>query len=283
MKRLLITGSTGFIGKSVTPILHTQYDIFTPTRDKLNLLDTESVRQYLKEGKFDVIIHLANPTAQNPVDERSKLFELSLRVFMSLLHNNDEFGKMIYIGSGAEYGKHRDISQISENEFGRELPLDPYGLSRYIMNQLAGLYDNIINLRVFGCYGYGDLQHKLIQHVISCISDNEPINLRQNTLFDFIYVKDIAPVLTHFIENTYMYKSYNLCSGEPVIIGDIADIIRREMNSELPITFEKDGYGLEYTGDNHRLRSEISEWKPHSLVEGIKEMLADMKGTNNVE
>jgi hypothetical protein len=44
---------------------------------------------------------------------------------------------MIYIGSGAEYGKHRAIVNAAEDAFGQELPRDAYGLSRYLMSEIA--------------------------------------------------------------------------------------------------------------------------------------------------
>ena len=275
MKRILFTGSTGFIGRNVLPALRGRYDITAPSRSELDLLDAGGVRRYLERGQFDAVLHFATPTALNPADKFDELFERSLRVFTSLLHCGGLYGKMIYLGSGAEYGKHRAIQRAGEDEFGRELPRDPYGLSRYIMSELARRHDGIINLRLFGCYGVGDPPFKLIPHVIGCIRKGGPIELRQNTYFDFLYVRDIVPVLAYFIENRPKYNTYNLCSGEPVLTGDIAGEVRRQMKSETPIVFRQEGLGLEYTGDNSRLRGEIPDWKPRSIGEGIKEIFED--------
>ena len=273
MRSVLLTGSTGFIGMNVEPILRNEYSVAAPARSELDLLDAGSVRRYLERGQFDTVVHLATPTAQNPIDKYEELFERSLKAFMSLLHCCNLYGKMIYLGSGAEYGKHRAITKISENEFGRELPQEPYGMSRYIMNELAACHYNITNLRVFGCYGRGDPPYKLMQHIIGCIRGNEPIELRQNTLFDFLSVHDIAPAIVHFIENQAEHKAYNLCSGEPVMIGWIAEEIKRQLGSTAPVVFKQDGFGLDYTGDNSRLRAEIPGWKPRTINEGIKELL----------
>jgi GDP-L-fucose synthase len=254
-------------------MLSEKYNISMPTRAQLDLLDAASVRQYLKCGKFDAVIHLATPTAQNPIDRYDELFERSLKVFMSLLHCSNLYGKMLYLGSGAEYGKHRAITCITENEFGCELPQDSYGLSRYIMSQLADRYNNVINLRVFGCYGCGDPPYKLIPHVIGCIKKDIPIELRQNTRFDFLYANDITQVLNHFIENTARHKAYNLCSGEHILIGNIADEVRKQMKSDVPIVFRQEGYGLDYTGNNTGLRAEIPDWTPRPISEGVREII----------
>jgi GDP-L-fucose synthase len=160
-----------------------------------------------------------------------------------------------------------------EVDFGEYLPQDAYGLSRYIMSNIAEKSGNIYNLRLFGCYGHGDPPFKLIPYILHCIHENKPIELRQNTLFDFLYVMDIVPVIMHFIENEPMNKAYNLCSGVPILIGDIAVEVRRKMKSGVPIVFKQAGYGLEYTGNNERLRSEIQNWVPRSIGEGVKEII----------
>lgn len=276
MKSILLTGATGFIGRNIRPALQTEYNITAPSRAELNLLDAAAVRRYLAKGRFDAVVHLANPTGHNPLDPPGELFERSLRVFSSLLHCGDLYGRMLYIGSGAEYGKHRALAQISEERFGEESPRDAYGLSRYLMSELAETRENVINLRLFGCYGPGDPPHKLTSHIIRCIREGEGIALRQDVWFDFLYVMDIAPVLRHFIENPQRHGAYNLCSGERIRILAIAEKIRDQMRSNAEIVFEKEGLHSEYTGTNERLRAELPGWRPRDIDDGIKEILKSM-------
>lgn len=273
MRNILLLGSSGFIGRNVSQYFARRYNISLPTRKKLDLLDADAVYTYLKKGKFDVVINLATPTGQNDLDKLNEIFERSLRVFINLTHCSDFYGKMIYIGSGAEYGKHRTIINIEENEFGIELPRDPYGLSRYIMNDISAGSNNIYNLRLFGCYGTGDPSFKLIPHVLSCIREGRSIELKQNTLFDFLYVKDVIPVIEYFIENEPKHRAYNLCSGTKIFISEIAAEVRQQMNSNLPIVFKQDGFGFEYTGSNKRLCLEMPKWYPRMISEGIKELI----------
>jgi GDP-L-fucose synthase len=274
-KKVVVTGSTGFMGRNVTPYLRKRYDISVPARTELDLLDADAVRRYLNRENFDAVIHLATPTGHNPLDKQDEIFERSLRVFMSLACCSDLYGGMIYIGSGAEYGKHRSIANVKEDVFGQELPQDSYGLSRYIMSEAAERHSNIYNLRLFGCYGAGDPPHKLIPYIIGRIRANKPMELKQNVLFDFLYVKDMVPVIEHFINNAPIHKAYNLTSGIQMLIGDIAAEVRRQMKSDVPMVFKQEGLGLEYTGNNERLRSEIPHWLPTSIETGISEILKD--------
>jgi len=274
MKNILLTGASGFIGSNVLPILHGKsYNIDAPARYELNLLDEDNVRQYIKSRKFDVVLHLANTTGHNKKDLPEELFEKSIRVFMVMESCKKFYGKMIYIGSGAEYGKHRPIIKIGEDSFGEELPKDAYGLSRFVMSELAKGYSNIINMRLFGCYGPGDPKHKLVPSVIEQALKGNTVELRQDCFFDFLYVTDIADVLIHFIENDNIYKNYNLCSGKRIKITDIAGEVCRQMGVNATVKCQKDGFNLEYTGSNERLLAEIPEWKPKTMNESIANIL----------
>lgn len=270
---ILLTGSTGFIGQNIMPMLCKRYTVTAPSRIELDLLDHTAVRDFLTNGHFDAVIHLANPTGQSSVDVKDELFERSLKVFYSLTSCFGLYGKMIYLGSGAEYGKHRAISNTSEEDFGVEIPQDQYGFARYLMNELAEKHNNITNFRLFACHGPSDPPYKLIPHIISCAKEGNAIKLRQDVWFDFLYVEDIYPVLEHFIENPAKHKAYNLCSGERMLISSIADEVCKQMNAKLPIIFEKDGLGLEYTGSNARLREAVPNWTPRPMGEGIGRIL----------
>ncbi|GHU53923.1 hypothetical protein FACS1894132_07530 [Clostridia bacterium] len=282
MKKILWLGSTGFISQNILSFFKEKYCVDSPKREQLDLTDSDEVKQYIEKGNYDVIINTATPTGQSGKDKSDDIFELSLRAFMSLANCYDLYGKMIYIGSGAEYGKHRAIQNIKEEEFGCVLPKDSYGLARFIMSELStnsansdnsAKYNNIYNLRLFGCYGNTDPPFKLIPSILQNIKDGVKITLRQNVFFDFLYVKDIIPVFDYFINNTPQHNFYNLTSGKSILIGDIAFEICKQLGSDLPIVFQKDGLALEYTGNNDRLRTEIPNWTPTSIEKGIMEIL----------
>jgi len=274
MKRLLLTGASGFIGRNVFPVLQEKgYDVSAPLRTELDLLDADAVRRYLKSRQFDAVLHLASPTGHNPLDAPDEIFERSVRIFTALAACAGFYGKMIYIGSGAEYGKHRPIVQIHEDAFGEELPKDAYGLSRYVMSELAEGYDNIINLRLFACCGPGDPKHKLIPSVIDQARKSNTVELRQDCFFDYLCVTDIAGVLIHFIEHDNKCKNYNLCSGKRMKITSIAEEVCRQMGVNATVECRKDGFNLEYTGSNERLLAEMPEWRPKTINDSITSIL----------
>jgi GDP-L-fucose synthase len=270
---VLVTGTTGFLGKNVFAKLSKDFILSTYDRSRLDLLDTVAVRDLLERQKYDVVVHFANPTGHNPIDAPDELFKKSLKVFTNLASCSDLYGKMIYIGSGAEYGKQRNLSQISEEEFGEVLPTDEYGLSRYIMSEIASGKENIYNLRLFGCCGLRDASHKVIPHTIDRIKENKEIVLRENKKLDYLFVEDLVEVLSYFIENKPMHKAYNICSGETWLISEVVEEVKRLMHSNIPVVFDSEMEGLEYSGSNTRIREEIPFWKPTKLKDAIKKIV----------
>lgn len=139
MKKILFTGGSGFVGRNVLPFLKQNHCVAAPTRHELNLKDDRAIEEYIKSENFDVVIHCANP---NPVknaqeDSQSTMLEDSLRIFMNFYRVRAYYGKMLYLGSGAECDKTTDICNIDENNAQRLIPKDIYGFAKYIMNELA--------------------------------------------------------------------------------------------------------------------------------------------------
>jgi len=40
-----------------------------------------------------------------------------------------------------------------------------------------------------------------------------PVVIRQDTVFDYLYVNDLAKITEWFIEHEAHYKAYNVCTG----------------------------------------------------------------------
>lgn len=271
MKKVLFTGGTGFVGKNVIPILEKDFQLLAPSRRELNLLDFREVESYIRDNDIQIIVHSANPNAvKNSLDSDDRLFKESLKMFMNFYRMRHFYEKMIYLGSGAEYDKRTEIKKISENEIGKSIPEDDYGFAKYIINELACNSENIYNLRLFACYGPYDFYTKFITHAIRCCIRGESLTIRQDCMFDYLHVYDLAKIIKSFIENQPLYHDYNVCSGYRIKLSQIAEEVIKQMNSDSQIIIKKDGMNNEYTADNTRLAQEFPLKSPISLAEGIK-------------
>lgn len=280
MKRILLTGATGFIGKNILPKLCEKYDVDAPTRSELDLKNSLAVEQYVKKGNYDVIIQAANP---NPVknsicDNTNTMFEDSMKIFMNFYNVRQYCGKLLYFGSGAEFDKTRDLHYVREENVNESIPKDVYGFSKFCMNELAKKSENVYNLRIFGCYGPYDHESKFLTHVIrSCLRSDE-ITIRQNCYFDYMQVYDLAKVIDCFVEKDPQYHDHNVCSGTSISLKEIAEKICEHMDSKANIHILKDGLNKEYTADNSRFLNEFGELVHFtSIDDGIEIQIAHEK------
>lgn len=271
MKKVLLTGGTGFIGRNVREPLGKVCKLYAPPRNELNLLDEQEVKDYLCQHRIDIVVHAANPNPiKNFLDKQETMFEDSIRVFMNLCQAEMYYERMYVLGSGAEYDKSRDIALVSEEEAGRAIPYDSYGLAKYMMGRLVEKSEKQYNLRIFACYGPTDHESKFITHAIRCCMKKEPITIRQDCYFDYMHVSDLAKILKYFIYHQPVYKTYNVCTGTRYSLKQIADLVCREMNSRSEIILLKEGWNKEYTGNNQRLLDEIGDFHFVGIEEGVR-------------
>lgn len=261
MKKILLTGGTGFVGRNILPILSEKYIVDAPTRKELDLKDALAVANFLKKGNYDIVIQSANP---NPVknteyDKVETMFEDSMRIFMNFYNMREYCEKLIYFGSGAEFDKSREISNISEENINEFIPKDAYGLAKLYMNELARKSENVYNIRIFGCYGPYDHESKFLTHAIRCCLLDKDITIRQNCYFDYMQVFDLARAIECIVEGTPKYHDYNVCSGISISLREIAEKIRAHMGLSNKIVVFQNGLNREYTASNRRFMEEFGD------------------------
>lgn len=261
MKKILLTGGSGFIGKNICEsYLSKKYQIIAPIRSELDVASDESVQSFFqKNGNFDVVIHSACKPGHRNVADSSGIFYTNSRMFFNLEKHSDRFGKMIVIGSGAAYDMRYYQPKMKEEYFGTNIPEDEHGFCKYIIGKHIEKSEKIIDLRVFGIFGkYEDYAIRFISNAICKALYDFPITINQDRKFDYIYVDDLMPVLEFFVENNVRFRSYNLTPESSIKLSEAARIVREISQKKLEIIISKPGFGLEYSGDNSRLRSETS-------------------------
>lgn len=261
--KILITGASGFIGRNLSEAFIGRYDVCSPNRQELNLFHSESVTEYLKRNRFDVIIHAANVnTSRNKTNSKYDSLDGNLRMFCNLARCSQYYGKMYYFGSGAEYDMNSYIPNMEESYFGVHVPSDPYGFSKYIMSELCSNYNNIFDLRLFGVYGkYEEYERRFISNAICRALAGFDISINKNVFFDYLYIEDLITIMEWFIWNDPKYKHYNVCRGTKIDLLSLAKIVRECLDIDCAINIKEQGLKPEYTGNNQRLKDEI-----HNLV-----------------
>tara|TARA_Y100000310_G_scaffold101574_1_gene99687 strand:- start:924 stop:1826 length:903 start_codon:yes stop_codon:yes gene_type:complete len=278
-KKILITGGSGFIGRSLYE--HFSGVFFSPLeknvvsvgREELDLLDTEKVHEYLKQNNFDVVIHSAGYDAVPKFSKKKPklVLENNLKMFFNIAKVNKHFGKMIYFGSGAEAGRENWIPKMTEEYIENKIPNDQYSLSKHIMNVYANESENIYNFRLFGVFGkFDDWRYRFISNICCKAALNMPITINKNVRFDYLDVADLATATEMLINSDPERRSFNVCSGHVYEYKTLAKKVRQISEKKLKIVFKEQGMNPEYSGTNSKLLKEFKDLRITPIDDSIK-------------
>lgn len=273
MKKIFLTGGSGFIGRNIIETFSKDYNILSPSHKELDLLDTSAVDDFFKKNTIDIVIHCANIGGLRNSLVSDDLVKTNLKIFFNIIRNRSRFGKMIHMGSGAEYDKSKDIVDVKESDFDLTIPKDDYGFYKYVCSKYIENCNNIYCLRIFGIFGkYEDYTIKFISNLICKYIYKLPLTMIQDCKFDYIYIEDFMNIIKYFISNSPKEKFFNTGSGNKYNLYSLAEKINKLDSYSLPITIKKNGLNKEYTSNNNLLRKEIRGLKLTSIDVAIKEL-----------
>jgi len=229
---VLITGSNGFVGKSLTDYLHInnkQFKCFGWLRSFGQLNQENFTLQFGDHVKIDKLVHLAcNSKVMEswdlPYDYYIKNTELTLDALeFCKQHTSD----MIYISSYM-YG---NADKLPISEEAQVKVNNPYAFSKLTSENLCKFYaDNhhikTVIVRPFNIYGPGQSAHFIIPKIGLMFKDlsNHEINLQNlNTRRDFIYIDDLNESLEKILTGEFEFEVFNIGSGYSVSVKEIID------------------------------------------------------------
>lgn len=249
MKKILITGASGFIGsfiveKALELGMETYAGIRNSSSKKylqdkriqfvnLDLSDKASLKQQLIEYKFDYIVHAAGLTkAQHKNDFETVNFIATKNLVEALLEINCLPEKFIFVSSMAAHGPGNDNDTIPVKCSDKAHPDTLYGISKLnAENYINSLKDfPQITLRPTGVYGPREKDYFVF---FKTINDGiEPyIGLKEQYL-TFIYVRDFVDVVFNAISSPIIGKTYFVADGKGYTAREFAEITKRILNKK---------------------------------------------------
>lgn len=248
--KILLTGSNGYIGKCLKQTLQKKHDITAITRNDLNLVDRQAVKEWFKDKTFDTVIHAAAVGGNRLIPDTSSILDQNLEMYYNLLHNKDKFNKFIHFGSGAElYFKHT-----------------PYGLSKAVIATSIKDIENFYNIRIFAVFDENEEQRRFIKNSLICYKNKTPIIIHQNKKMDFFYMKDLLNLVEHYLLNNNLPKTIDCTYQETKSLLEIAKFINDLENYKVDILIKNFEFGNRYSG----LHTPLFPYR--GLEKGIKEV-----------
>lgn len=224
--KILITGGNGNIAKIITKNLSKLYDITSLNRNELNILKYDELLEYLSNNTFDILIHTAILGGRRTKEESSDVFYNNVLMFENLLKFANKFKIIINFDSAAIYNRSTDILNRKESEV-TTIPIDYYGFSKYVINNLSLQYDNIYNFRIFNLFHSNEESERFIKSCFLASKNNTVVTIFEDKYFDFVYEDDFIKILNYYLLNidSKLEKTINICYQDKYRLSEIAKLI----------------------------------------------------------
>jgi len=244
--KIAVLGSNGFIGNHLVKFLSKKFDVIPVTRERLDLYNYVDVKHFLSSNYFDCILNTAVSYSSDPllVDTRN-----NLSIFMNFYNNSSKFGKFIHYGSGAEFDRTTNIENAREVDIFVKLPEDSYGYGHNMMSRLCYEKDNLMTLRIFGCFGSNEKNTRLIPKLLST---NDTFKLSNDRFFDYISIQDLCKITEFVIENNVDIKDINCVYSQKIKLSDFLKTFVNTHGIKNEIIIDSDSK-LNYTGNSSRI------------------------------
>ncbi len=258
---ILITGSAGFIGYSISDFLlkknfriigldslNNYYNLKLKKKRlsnlkkfknfnflKLDLNNRKKLFKKLQKYKIDLVIHLAaQPGVRYSLQFPKTYVDNNISAFSNLLdYIKDKKIKLMYASSSSVYG---ETKKFPVNEKDTLLPNNIYALTKKNNEEMAQLYSNfysidIIGLRFFTVYGEWGRPDMFILKFLDYFKNKRqfPLYNKGNHFRDFTYVGDLMMMIFPIIKNIKRFKRghhiFNVCTGKSLHIKKILNLL----------------------------------------------------------
>lgn len=295
MKKVLITGSGGFVGRHLTNLLKTDYEVIgtlfgEDLKDEENvnyhegnIQDPKVLEDLIKKYSPDFIIHLA-ARAISWDSDTEQIFNTNflgtINLYKAVLTQKEVDKsynpKILYVSSAEVYGKTTIPDRINENcPF---FPVNFYAVSKvagdrlsYQLSQSEKL--NILIARPFNHSGPGQQKGFFVPDMASQIVEieNDPNGKtlkvgNLESIRDLSDVRDIVRAYKLLLEaDTKPGEAVNICSGNGKKMKDILDKLLSFAKKDIKVEEDHDRfYPVDIkvaVGDNSKLKS-LTGWSP---------------------
>jgi nucleoside-diphosphate-sugar epimerase len=276
MNSILVTGSSGFIGRKVLEKLP-KLGVITDYDNSIRI-DLQNINEVMKINSADIVIHLAGKTPKKELkwnDYFNNNISSTLNILEYCIIKNVK--KLIYV-SNYIYGnpKYSPIDEIH--------PINPhnsYSESKYLGERLCKFYCdkmniNLIILRPFNIYGESMNKNFLLSNLINSIKTDQKMTIvNKDSRRDFLHVDDFVDLILKIKDYNCKFEIFNVGTGISFSFNEIIEKIEKITSKKLNLEYLEDKkiFMDDIKADISKIKEKL-DWKPRiGIDEGLKRML----------
>lgn len=282
-KKVLVTGSSGFLGKHLVPQIENVCNYVHLYQD-----DIRNIGSF--NQKYDIVCHLAALNKVDSQEQRALLFDVNVNGTLAVMDYCRRKGaRSVFASSSAVYKPAIDSRLLHE-----DLCIEPvslYGVSKMLAEGICKHYAknfgvSVTALRIFNMYGQGQSRSFLIPYCLQQICKDEPIILRSPKVArDFIYCTDVARAFV--LACGYEHKGFlalNVGTGRGTRIRDLVEKLALCIKFKLKIDqAETNNSQIDYVIADVQNISKVLNWNPKvSMLDGLVMVVQSWKEKVNV-
>ena len=294
MKRILITGSEGFIGRALCRRLQAnleQYSLFTLDRIGIGTnhsvvdITSKDLESAIKRVDPDILIHLAgNVSVKYSVENPFTDFQVNALGTLAVITSSlkTRCSNFIYLTSGGAI--YDPLASLPVNENSPLGPTSPYGLSKLIGEQYLKMLVtgkmNWTSLALSNCYGPVMEQKQGFIYSMWCDLSKgvRPSINGTNVSRDFVYIDDVLDAILLACEKP-LNGRINVSSGTSTRLTKVLESMQKILGTNLSpwILPNSPGDVLVSCLDNSYIK-EFLGWEPKvNLDQGLFMSLAHIE------
>lgn len=276
MGKILVTGSSGFIGTQIVKRLH-KLEVITDSHNSEHI-DLQNRDEVMELESTDLVIHLGGKTPQKELGWE-EYFKNNVIGTLNVLEYciQKKIKKMIYVSSYV-YGNPK-YCPIDENH-----PVNPhnaYTESKYLGERLCEFYCNrtdlnLIILRPFNIFGESLRDGFMITNLINSVKTGKKLTVtNKDSKRDFLYIDDFVDLILKIKDYDFKFQIFNVGSGVSYSFEDIIKKIEVMTSKKIELEYNENRaiFIDDIRADISKIKNEI-RWEPRiKFDEGLCKIL----------